>query len=975
MQRSDLFRPTFRLKLLIALLGTIAPLLLVTLLVVQREADHQVDLIVQSTTDRAGDLFARIEQIRQQQLDQLGYRFSSSNRLSAAFQQALEGDTTFFVDQARYELQFAGFPNALAAFTNLSGEPLAAIVNGQRLTNPERAVSKSAVDRLFAGHTAAFGYHLLGSQLFSIHPLIMKLVDEPVGILLLGFAIDDETARSLGQALRADVCFVADNTCIASSTGTRMRALESFAHSARTSAAQHVLVNGKPFVLVARPLVGARGTGTQIVLSIPLEDVIRPFTTILRAIRVIGFAVLLLAIIIAIILSRGFARPVRALVAATSRVARGEYDTHVVVKSKDEMGMLANAFNDMTHGLLLKEKYRGVLDKVVSRDVADEMLKGEIQLGGETRVVTTLFADVRNFTAMTETLPPHEVIELLNGVMERAEAAVVAEGGVVDKYVGDEIMALFGAPVAGENDALHAIRAAVRIQREMTLMNEQRVPAGKPPITLGVGVNTGTVVAGNMGSQRRLNYTVLGAPVNLAARLCSEADGGQILISESTLERVREHVHVAPLGARPMKGFSRPVDIFEVVALESEAAVASGSGWTLLGAALLALTFAHATPALAQRTYNLGPVQVQPSAHIDAQGFITDHAPAWLIPESKSFAAGRASGYLDVFAGQHVYGLVELRADRGEAPAAGDWQFRIEQAFVRLNPGGGAKLFAQVGRFVSPFGSYPQRHGSSSDPLIRPPLSYDYRTMVCASIIPETNDDFINWKDIPQYFRPSGAPPVWAAPYQLGAMLLGNVGRFSYRVAAMNGAPSSEPRYWNLWPQSTKWLSYAANVGMQIAPELRVGASFDVGTYLSPDSPDIPAGAHFYDYTQRLFGIDGTFTRGFIEVRGELIHDYWEVPRVPDDPTDLSYYLETKIKVLPGAFVSGRYSAIHFNSLHYTSGSTSQWDYDTRRLQLGAGYRISQPLEVRAEMMLNHTDGPIDPRDNLLSLQASWTID
>jgi hypothetical protein len=125
-----------------------------------------------------------------------------------------------------------------------------------------------------------------------------------------------------------------------------------------------------------------------------------------------------------------------------------------------------------------------------------------------------------------------------------------------------------------------------------------------------------------------------------------------------------------------------------------------------------------------------------------------------------------------------------------------------------------------------------------------------------------------------------------------------------------------------------------------------------------------------------LLGLEATFTRGFVEVRGELLHDKWQVPRVHDDPIDVSYYVETKVKTRTGLFGSARYSAIHFNDLHYDNGSTSPWDYDVRRVQLGAGYRVSEPLEVRGEVMLNHSAAPpsLKPHANLYSVQASWFL-
>lgn len=952
MQRSDLIKPTFRLKLLLALIGTIAPLLLVTLFVVRREASRQVNDIVESTANRAGEAFTQIESIRQQQLKELAARFTNSNRWGAALQQAKEGDVGFFTETTGYELEYAGVPNALAAVTDLSAQPLAAVLDRIALSDPAVAVSTATINRVFAGDTSIFGYHQIGSQIFSVHPTVVNLVTQPVGLLQLGLAIDDETALSLGRALGADVCFVAKGKCLASSGA---------------------LITAKQVANVTRPLPGATGTDLQIALRIPLDEAVRPFAKIQQSIRYVGLVALTLATVIALILSRGLAQPVRALVAATARVSRGDYDTRVYVKSKDEIGQLATAFNDMTHGLMLKEKYRGVLDKVVSREVANEMLKGEITLGGELREVTTLFADVRGFTSMSESMPPQEVVALLNDIMEHAEGAVVAEGGVVDKYVGDEIMAIFGAPVARGDDVMRAIRAALRMQEEVANINSERRTRSQPEFGLGIGINTGTVVAGNMGSARRLNYTVLGAPVNLAARLCSIARSGQIVISLNTLDHVRDRVRVRELPPQDIKGITRAIQLYEVLGVETKPLVPAGGVRSALALAA-AMLMAHAPPTHAQRTLTAGPVQITPSARFDVGGFVPQSAPAWLIPSTDSFVVPRVSAFADVFAGSRLYGLIELRLDRGQVPSDGSLQARIEQAFLRLTPFN-RDLSLQIGRFVSPFGAYPQRHHSGSDPLVRPPLGYDHRTILSTRHVPLRNDGFLGWKLDPTFFRPRGAPPIWNTPYQLGAALLGSHRVVSYRLALMNSAPSSEPDVWNDIQRRFSEMSVVANVGLQLTPELRVGASFNEGSYLDPDSVQaLPRGKSLSDFSQTLYGVDVTFTRGLVQLRGEFMHDTWQVPNVRDNPIDISYFAEATIKLRPGLFITGRFNEIRFNAISRDSGAREAWDYNVTRTQLGAGYRFTEHFDVRGELMLNASDGPADPNDNLLSLQASWIV-
>jgi hypothetical protein len=355
-------------------------------------------------------------------------------------------------------------------------------------------------------------------------------------------------------------------------------------------------------------------------------------------------------------------------------------------------------------------------------------------------------------------------------------------------------------------------------------------------------------------------------------------------------------------------------------------------------------------------------------------GFVPADAPAWLIEETSPFVAGRASGIIDVFAGSHLYGFLELRADRGEIPGSGDIELRIEQAFVRATPFKTNDASLQVGRFTAPFGNWPQRHHSEADPFIRPPLSYDYRTLVSTHLLPGGNDGFLDWKSDPDRFRPAGAPPVWAAPYQLGAMLLGTIGKASWRVAAMNGAPSTEPNVWNELP-SLDDLNYVAHVAYQFSPALRLGVSYSNGSYLDADSlASLPSGQSRSDFAQRLAGVEAMFARGRVELRGEFVHDTWNVVRVAEPAVDVSWYLESKLKLAAGLFAAARIGAIHFNELPRANGTLTPWDYDVQRLQLGAGYRITEALDVRAELMLNRMDGPIDPGDDLLSVQGTWLI-
>ncbi|MDQ5979344.1 MAG: adenylate cyclase, partial [Verrucomicrobiota bacterium] len=198
------------------------------------------------------------------------------------------------------------------------------------------------------------------------------------------------------------------------------------------------------------------------------------------------------------------------------------------------------------------------------------LLHSDLQLGGEEREVTILFCDLRNFTGMSENLPPTEMLTLLNRYLDRMSAIIERHGGVIDKYIGDAIMALFGAPVAIPEAANRAVGAAREMARALDQLNRELVAEGKPALAFGIGINTARVVAGNMGSKNRLNYTVIGDGVNLASRLegltKDPAYASPVIVSEATLNAMQPRPAARALGEVLVKGKTTPVKIFALSA-------------------------------------------------------------------------------------------------------------------------------------------------------------------------------------------------------------------------------------------------------------------------------------------------------------------------------------------------------------------------------------------------------------------------
>lgn len=224
--------------------------------------------------------------------------------------------------------------------------------------------------------------------------------------------------------------------------------------------------------------------------------------------------------------------------------------------------------NAISHKRLVREELaRAKYRRFMPPHVVDEILANPdvINLGGKNSLVTVLFSDVRGFTAMSERLEPNIVVQMLNKYFADMTPIVFEYRGLLDKYIGDGLMALFGAPKETEDAAFNAVTAAVEMQHRMLLVNAELKEAGLPEIAIGIGINTGTVTLGYIGSEERTDYTAIGDAVNLAARLEKQALGWQIIISRSTLNLIGNTFPVRPSGSIMVKGKKSSVEIYEVL--------------------------------------------------------------------------------------------------------------------------------------------------------------------------------------------------------------------------------------------------------------------------------------------------------------------------------------------------------------------------------------------------------------------------
>jgi adenylate cyclase len=293
----------------------------------------------------------------------------------------------------------------------------------------------------------------------------------------------------------------------------------------------------------------------------------------LAAVRntIVGASLLgaLAALILGVIVARRVAGPITALTETAARIQAGDLSVALPVRSRDEVGRLTRAFNEMTEGLRQREFIRNTFGRYVSPEVAQELLASpEAQrLGGEKREVTVLMSDLRGYTRFAELGDAKDVMAVLNEILARMTNVIITHGGTINEFIGDAIFAIFGAPLAHPDHAERAAASAIAMQRAMADVNDAHAQRGLPRFEMGIGINTGEAVVGNIGSEQRAKYAVVGAAVNLAARVEACTVGGQILLSPHTYARVRDRVEVGEPFPVEAKGIAEPLLLYELRAI------------------------------------------------------------------------------------------------------------------------------------------------------------------------------------------------------------------------------------------------------------------------------------------------------------------------------------------------------------------------------------------------------------------------
>ncbi|HYQ14311.1 MAG TPA: adenylate/guanylate cyclase domain-containing protein, partial [Polyangiaceae bacterium] len=325
-------------------------------------------------------------------------------------------------------------------------------------------------------------------------------------------------------------------------------------------------------MLGAFETVGA--LGWSVAVFRPEADAYRALDTLRRRTLAVVVGAVLLALVLGVLVARAITSPVLAIAEGARRIGQRRWgDVRIDVERTDELGELASSVQQMSSDLQASEreiahqaKVRGDLSRYMSRDLVDAIVRGEhsLELGGRRAAISVLFADVVAFTPLAESRPAEEVVGLLNELFSMLTEIVFRHGGTVDKFIGDCIMAIWGAPVAQDDHAQRALAAGEDMLRFLETANEGFREKYGVEIRLGIGINSGEAIVGNIGSDKRMEYTVIGDVVNVAARLEAIAAPNQLLVAAETRRLVGDDFDLTSLGQKNLTGRTNSTGVYQL---------------------------------------------------------------------------------------------------------------------------------------------------------------------------------------------------------------------------------------------------------------------------------------------------------------------------------------------------------------------------------------------------------------------------
>ena len=328
-------------------------------------------------------------------------------------------------------------------------------------------------------------------------------------------------------------------------------------------------ISGEHVLNLTRPILFKKKELGKVYVGVSIDFIEKLIHKERLAIIVITIFILLFGSGIALLLGIRFSRPISNLVLATQEIGLGNYQHKIILARNDELGSLATAFNRMGEELWKNALMQKSFGKYIGSEVL-EMIMADPEsdwLKGHRNEATIVFVDIRGFSSFSEINEPEEIVEKLNEYFEIATQSIQNHGGYVDKFIGDAVLGVFGVPVYHKDHAERAVRSAAHMQKEFLKRQEN----GNVLLqAVGIGINSGVVVSGNIGSQDRMEYTVIGDSVNLAAHLYRLANPGEIIISKSVYSKIKEMVQADPLPSQNIKGKTEPVETFKLIRIKEK---------------------------------------------------------------------------------------------------------------------------------------------------------------------------------------------------------------------------------------------------------------------------------------------------------------------------------------------------------------------------------------------------------------------
>jgi class 3 adenylate cyclase len=414
-----------------------------------------------------------------------------------------------------------------------------------------------------------------GPAVYEVTARAVVFDDAVHGVVIVGARVDHAALATLKRVAGLDLALVAHGHLLASTLGpsAETELVRRWSQLARSPSTRAPL--GSDYWVRTTPVSSFDEPAAEFVLIASYAEeraFVRRMRTSLLAVTV---AILVASLAVTFTIARGITTPLRALARAARRIGAGELDASVRIASQDELGALGAAFNDMTRGLRERDRLRRTFERYVSKEVAAEILQHPevVPVGGVARELTVGFIDIGGFTSLAERLGAEAVVARLNEYFEAVCGAVLARDGTVNEFVGDGVVAYWGAPMPQADHALRACLAALACRDALAKLGESWRAAGLPETRFRIGLHTGELVVGEIGSEERRAYRAVGDAMNLAARLesANKRYGTRILVSEVTRAQAGDAILAREIDRVRVLGRSQPVQLFEPLAPAGEA--------------------------------------------------------------------------------------------------------------------------------------------------------------------------------------------------------------------------------------------------------------------------------------------------------------------------------------------------------------------------------------------------------------------